>query len=202
MAATTTSLATTTTSTLAATSSTAAAVESTTTTTSTTTTVAPGPGELALSRVVFAPVPYVTITNIGNGPAELGAHWLCQRPAYKQLPDLVLEPGDTVAIGLGTESPPDLVEYVAVLEVGRAIGPIDIDGGEIGLYADPFFDSPTALVDYVEWGSAGHGRSDVAILAGIWVEGDFVELPPEATSMSSSGAGGPGIADWFVDVGG
>jgi hypothetical protein len=171
-------------------------------TTTSTTTVAPGPGRLALTRVVFAPVVYITITNVGNGPAELSAHWLCQRPAYKKLPSLVLEAGDTVAIGFGEDAPPDLVEFAAVIELGDAIGVISKDGGEIGLYLDPFFENPTAMVDYVEWGSSGHGRSSVAVEAGLWTEGAFVTIPPEASSISSSGASGGGVEDWFADVGG
>lgn len=182
--------------------STSVTTEETTTTTSTTTTIAPGPGALALTRVVFTPVAYIAITNIGNAPAALDGYWLCRRPAYEQLPALTLEPGGTVAIGLGDDPPPDLVEFAEIIELGNALGPLDKDGGEIGLYTAATFDNPNAMVDYVEWGSAGHGRSDVAVAAGIWVEGDFVELPPEATSMSSSGAGGVGAADWFADVGG
>ncbi len=191
-----------TTTTSGAASTSAPAVESTTTTSTTTTTIAPGPGALALTRVVFTPVPYITITNIGNAPAALEGHWLCRRPAYVQLPSLTLEPGGTVAVGLGDDPPPDLVEYAEIVELGNALGPLTKDSGEIGLYNGAAFDNPNDMVDYVEWGSAGHGRSDVAVAAGIWVEGDFVDLPPEATSMSSSGAGGPGAADWFADVGG
>lgn len=178
------------------------ATTSTSTTTTTTSTIAPGPGVLALTRVVFGPVVYVTVTNIGNAPTELGQHWLCQRPAYVQLPAFEMQPGDTVAIGLGTDAPPDLVEYAAVFEMGAALGTISKADGEMGLYLEPSFDSPSSMVDYVEWGTSGHGRSGVAVLAGIWIEGEFVEIPPEATSISSSGAGGPGAADWFPDVGG
>lgn len=172
------------------------------TATTTTTTVAPGPGVLALTRVVFEPVAYVTITNVGNGPIELGNHWLCQRPAYVQLPRLELLPGDTVAIGLGDGTPPDLVEYVEVFELGAALGAIAQVEGEAGLYANPFFEDATALLDYVEWGSSGHGRSAVAVQAGIWADGAFVEVPEEAMSISSSGTIGGGPEDWFADIGG
>ncbi len=204
-AATTTRAATTTTvpeTTTTAAESTTTGPPETTTTAPTTTTIAPGPGALALTRVVFEPIVYVTVTNVGNGPIQLGTHWLCQRPAYVKLPDLTMEPGDTVAIGLGDEAPPDLVEYAAVVELGPVLGEITKDDGEMALYSNPFFDDSASILDYVEWGSTGHGRSAVAVAAGIWGEGAFIEVAEEATSLSSSGAIGAGEDDWFVDIGG
>ncbi len=172
------------------------------TTTTTLTTIAPGPGALALTRVVFEPVAYVTVKNVGNGPLELSTHWLCQRPAYVQLPQMTIEPGDTVAIGLGEDAPPELVEYVAVFELGTVLGDLARDDGEMALYTAPFFDDPFSIADYVEWGLPGHGRSNVAVLAGIWEDGAFIEVPIEATSLSSSGTIGAGPEDWFTDIGG
>ncbi len=64
------------------------------------------------------------------------------------------------------------------------------------------FDDPSAIVDYVEWGSPGHGRATTAIAAGIWEEGAFIEVPEEATSIASSGLPAAGFEDWFVEIGG
>lgn len=157
---------------------------------------------LALTRVVFEPIPYLLIRNVGGEPINLGDHWLCQRPAYVQLPELTMEGGDTVAIGLGDEAPPDLAGLVAVLQLGPELGFFTPDQGELGLYAAPDFGAPGAIESYVQWGKAGGGRESVAVEAGIWQEGEFVEIPPEALSISSSGQPQAGVLDWFADLGG
>lgn len=175
---------------------------STTTMSTTTTTISAGPGILAVTSVVFGPPTYVTVTNVGGSPIELGNHWLCQRPAYIQLPSFEMEPGDRVAVGLGEVPPADLVGLTAIFELGDALGEVSRDDGEIALYSAPSFADPNSILDYVEWGSAGHGRSDVAVAAGIWTEGAFVEVPVEALSLSSSGIPSAGFDDWFADIGG
>lgn len=169
----------------------------------TTTTVSPGGGILAMTRLAFQASPFVLITNVGAAPIDLGDHWLCRRPAYKQLPQLLMEPGDTVAVGLGDMPPPDdLVGLAGSVDLGRALGVFTRDDGELALYTAPTFDSATAIVDYVEWGSADHGRESVAVEAGIWTEGAFVEVPPEALALTSSGLPEAGFEDWAAEVGG
>lgn len=169
----------------------------------TTTTVAPGGGVLAMTRLSFQPVPYVLITNVGAAPIDLGDHWLCRRPAYKQLPQLTMQPGDTVVVGLGDTPPPDdLVGLAGSVDLGRALGVITRADGELGLYTAPTFDSPTAIVDYVEWGAADHGRESVAVEAGIWTAGAFVEVPPETLALTSSGLPEAGFEDWAAEIGG
>lgn len=173
------------------------------TTTTTATTVAPGGGVLAMIRLSFQPVPYVLITNVGAAPIDLGDHWLCRRPAYRQLPSIMMDPGDTVVVGLGDTPPPDdLVGLAGSVDLGRALGVITRADGELGLYTAPTFDSPSAIVDYVEWGSADHGRESVAVEAGIWTAGAFVEVPPEALALTSSGLPEAGFEDWAAEVGG
>lgn len=173
-----------------------------TTTTSTTTTLSPTEGALALTRIVFEPSSYVVITNVGGEPTELGQHWLCVFPMYQQLPAQTLAPGESVAVGLDATTPPDLVDFVAVFELGPVVGTPQASDGELGLYNASDFASATAIVDYVEWGSPGHERSVVAIEAGIWSNGAFIDIPEEAFAISSSGTVGGNEADWFVDLGG
>lgn len=184
-------------------STTAASTTTVETTTTTTTTVAPGRGVLAMIRLSFQPSPYVLITNVGAAPIDLGDHWLCRRPSYKQLPQLTMDPGDTVAVGLGDTPPPDdLVGLAGSVDLGRALGAITRTEGELGLYTAPTFDSPSAIVDYVQWGAADHGRESVAVEAGIWTAGAFVEVPPEALALTSSGLPEAGFEDWAAEIGG
>lgn len=173
-----------------------------TTTTTSTTALPPTAGALALTRIVFEPSSYVVVTNVGGEPIELGEHWLCVFPAYQQLPAQTVGPGESVAIGLDEATPPDLVDFVAVFELGPVVGTPQRADGELGLYGAADFGSAAAIVDYVEWGSTGHERSSVAVEAAIWNAGAFIEIPEEAFSISSSGAIGGNEADWFVDLGG
>ena len=171
--------------------------------TGTTTTIATptGPAEFAIMEVVFGANPYVTIANIGLGPGRLGGFWLCQRPLYYEIPRVRLEPGEVVAIALGGDVP-DLIGIAAVFDAGRELGRFLRVDGELGLYRAPAFGDKDAIVDYVEWGSSGHGRSAVAVAAGIWVEGGFVPVPPEAQSIAVSSPPAAGPDQWSALVGG
>jgi hypothetical protein len=167
---TTTQAVTTTTTTQAETTTTTAAE---TTTTATATTTEAGQAQFALSTVGFGESAMIVITNIGGGPGNLGGHWLCQRPSYWEIPPIELAPLEAVAIDAGGETfspPPD----AKTLDDVAAIGNLSPGTGEIGLYSSSSFGSADAIVSYVEWGRSGHGRSSVAVSAGIWSEGSFV----------------------------
>lgn len=162
-----------------ATTTTTTQAETTTTTAATTTSAAPtatteaGSAQFALSMVGFGDSAMIVITNIGGGPGNLSGHWLCQRPAYFEIPAVELAPLEAVAIGAGGEvfSPPPGAK---TLDEVAAVGNLDPGSGEIALYSSNTFGSSDAIVSYVEWGQSGHGRSSVAVGAGIWSEGSFV----------------------------
>ena len=46
--------------------------------------------------------------------------------------------------------------------------------GDIALYKNPFFTSSSEIVSYVQWGSEGLGRENVAVEATLWTAGTFV----------------------------
>jgi hypothetical protein len=172
------------------------------TTTTTTTTIVPTAGTLSLTRIVFLPVPYVTVTNVGNEPVDLGDHWLVAGGARHRLPARTVATGDTVVLGLGDEAPPDVTGVAATIDLGPVLGPVVVEDGEMALFSAAQFAEPAAVVDYVEWGSSGHRRSAVAVAAGLWEERAFVAVPPEAQALSSSGEPTAGPEDWTADVGG
>lgn len=186
-----------TTTTTTAPTTTAAEAEETTTTIETPT----GPAEFAIMEVFFGANPYLTIANIGLGSGNLGSFWLCQRPSYYEIPPVRLEPGEVVAIALGG-AVPDLIGIAAVFDAGRDLGRVVRADGELGLYRAPTFGDKDAIVDYVEWGSSGHGRSAVAVAAGIWVEDGFVPVPPEAQSIAVLSPPANGPDQWSALVGG
>lgn len=159
------------------------------------TTAGGGSAVFAIETVTFGDGAMVVITNTGTGAGELAGHWLCQRPSYFQIPDVALGPGEQVAIALdgdGFAPPPGALTVDAVATVGT----IDPASGELGLYSASQFDDATAIVSYVEWGSAGHGRSSVAVAAGIWTEDGFVATTSATASLSATANPATGPDDW------
>lgn len=119
--------------------------------------------EFVLSTVSFGEDGVVVITNMGDGPGSLEGHYLCQRPNYFGLEDVVVPAGESYTFSATTE-----------------IGLLKPTGGEVGLYTSTDFANSDEILSYVEWGNEGHGRSSVAVAAGIW--GGFV-----ATTDSTDG---------------
>ncbi len=108
-----------------------------------------------------------TLTNAGTEQYDLAGHWLCNRPSYAELPDQVLEPGETLEVGIGGFS---------------------ADGSEVAIYTSSTFSATDDIVTYVAWG-AGGGRQSVAEDAGIW-SGDPVQPTGDAITLT----GAPGSA--------
>jgi hypothetical protein len=152
------------------------------TTAAASTTAGGGSAVFAIETVIFGDGAMVVITNTGTGAGELAGHWLCQRPSYFQIPDATLEPGEQVAIALDGDV--------------ATVGTIDPASGELGLYSSSQFDDASAIESYVEWGSAGHGRSAVAVTAGIWTEGGFVATTSTTASLVATAVPATGPDDW------
>lgn len=181
-----------TTTTTSATTTTAAA-----TSTSAATTTAAGRAQFALSTVGFGDSAMIVITNIGGAPGDLGGHWLCQRPSYYEIPPIELAPLEAVAISAGGElfSPPPGAK---VLDDVATIGTLNPESGEIGLYSSNSFGDSDAIVSYVEWGQSGHGRSSVAVSAGIWSEGSFVATDGASSAITALLLPAEDPVDWEI----
>ena len=126
----------------------------------------------------------VELKNIGETSIDVSTYWLCNFPDYVQLSDLTLECGTLV------------MEPGAVLAVNDFTSFSAADG-EMGLYTGSEFGNVNLIIDYMEWGNSGHRRSALAAEAGIWTEGDFVEIPDEGASLSYDGEG-DSAADWQI----
>ncbi len=136
---------------------------------------------------------WVLLQNTGSTPVSLGGHFLCQRPSYFALPDVTIAAGDIFWVGVTGP-----VDSQPTVGAGGAIGSLDASDGEMGLYSSGSFGDPTSMVSYVEWGSSGHGRSSVAVDAGIWGAGDFVPVLGSLTGAINviDPAAGAGTANW------
>ncbi|MFQ5523219.1 MAG: hypothetical protein ACE5F5_06530 [Acidimicrobiia bacterium] len=178
------------------------APETTTTTAGTTTTEAaeaPGP-QLVLSSLNLGDNGMIVVTNVGTEAGSLSGYFLCQRPNYFALPEVTLEPGQSFAISTGGSvflPPPGAITSDELATVGT----LSPTGGEMGLYSSSDFNSPSAIVSYLEWGSSGHGRSSVAVEAGIWPAGGFVPTAEDTSFVSANTLPATEPAHWQASSG-
>ena len=94
----------------------------------------------------------VEITNNGSADLDPNGIILCNFPDYAPIAG-----ADPIAPGASIT--------VDAAALGVELGD---DEGELGLYTASEFENPEAIVAYVEWGTADHRRSSVAVDAGIW----------------------------------
>ena len=159
------------------------------------TTDASSPAALEITSVSFGDGSMVVITNVGDAAVNLGGHWLCQRPAYFELPEVEVGPGQSFAMSLGGSvfvPPPGAI----TVEETASLGAFTPGSGELGLYSSSSFGSADAIVSYVEWGTPGHGRSGTAVEAGIWVNGGFVETTDDTVSIDRTNLDATGPDAW------
>jgi hypothetical protein len=132
----------------------------------------------AINEIGLGPNGYVALTNFTDVPVTTDGLYLCQGADCFALPDAVVAPGEAarVVVGDGTG-----LEGVVVTEAD--IGELRSPDGEIALYASPDFDEPGAMLVYLEWGSTPHKLTDVALAAGLWVEGSFAPTSEDATRL-------------------
>ncbi len=146
-------------------------------TTAAATTEAPapsGPSPIVIASVDFAAGTAV-LRNVGTTDYDLAGHFLCNRPSYVPLPEETVAAGATMTVDL------------------TGLG-VSASGGELGLYTSSSFGDASAIIRYVEWGSAGHGRTSTAVEAGVWADGDFVDNG--GADIASTGDDPTGAADW------
>ncbi|WP_306643600.1 T9SS type A sorting domain-containing protein [Sanyastnella coralliicola] len=125
----------------------------------------------------------VEIKNLGMMEVPVGNYFLCSFPIYTEIEDMTIVSGD---LNLG----PGEILVVSGHEMG------DSDD-ELGLYILPQYSNSGAIIDYVEWGSSGHVRANVAIGAAIWSMGDFIPTVNAGESVQWDGEGDTS-GDWFL----
>ncbi len=138
--------------------------------------------DFAITEVNFE-TGMVTVTNVGSETGNLEGHALCQRPSYLTLPDTELAPGESAQFSSG------------------GLGGLDPDNGEVGLYSSGSFSSAADILSYVEWGRSGHGRSSVAVEAGIWPDASFVITGPDSIAIIAPEPPATDPDGWFIEAG-
>lgn len=124
----------------------------------------------------------VEIVNNGEGTVDLSGYFLCLGPGtYQRIGDLTVNGNLQLAAG----------EYLSVsYEMPNA------EGG-LGLYTNnsDFTDAST-LADFVQWGTGGTARENVAVAAEIWTTGEFVPVMGNADNTIIFDGEGIGASNW------
>jgi hypothetical protein len=132
----------------------------------------------AINEVGLGPNGFVALTNFTDVPASLGGLVLCQGSQCFELPDVVVEAGQTVRIAAG-----DGAGHDGVVATRATLGELRPSDGEIALVTLPELDDPGAMLVYFQWGSTPHELTQRAIDAGLWVEGGYGPTSDNATRL-------------------
>jgi hypothetical protein len=119
----------------------------------------------------------VEVTNFGSSSVNLSGWFFCHQLTYPPL-------SGSIAAG---ESRQFTVNFSQT-------------ASDLCLYNSSVFTSTSAMQDFVQWGSGGHGRESVAVSKGIWTSGFFLALPSAGKSFHARGLSTTGsrTGNWFV----
>jgi hypothetical protein len=132
----------------------------------------------AIKEVGLGPEGFVALTNFTDTPASLAGLTLCQGSECFELPDVVVDPGETVRVAAG-----DGTGFEGVVATRATFGELRPADGEIALFASQELDDPQAILIYFQWGSTPHNLTQVAVDAGLWVRGGFGPSSQHATRL-------------------
>lgn len=109
----------------------------------------------------------ITIKNFGSTTIDVSTWRLCNFPNYQLLSSS--NPSGSLNMAPGAE-----------VTVNNTVNLMNNDG-ELGLYINTSWSSPSSMRDYLQWGSSGHQRESVANSAGYWTSGTFLQPSPPFT---------------------
>ena len=142
-----------------------------------------------LGTVVFGEQGRIDVVNTGSITGNVHGYWIAVHPFYLELPSAIVDVGERVTVSLDPEATEALVHADGLLPI------LEAADGEVGLYSNGNFGDPSAIIDYVEWGSAGHFRSTVAVAAGIWDETKVIATGGDEGGLEPNPDGPPVLLD-------
>ncbi len=129
---------------------------------------------------------WVELYNEGDTEVDISGLILCEPPAYPTL-------GSLTALAGSTTIPAGGYLVVAWSDIGDA-------DAEVGLYAagTTNFADENTILDYMQYGSAGHAREVPAVAAGVWAAGEFVANADAGMSLQYVDNGTVGSGNWVA----
>jgi hypothetical protein len=139
----------------------------------------PGSGAFfTIDEVGLGPNGHIALTNFTDNPADLAGLNLCQGFACYDLPDVVVNAGETIRIATG-----DGAGLEKVAAVYATIGELHPSDGEVVLATEPLIQEPGEILLYLQWGSTPHQFTELAVQAGLWLEGSYAPSSQNATRL-------------------
>ena len=132
----------------------------------------------SINEIGLGPDGYVALTNFTDVSVSTGGLILCQGSTCFELPDVVVGAGETVRIAVG-----DGTGHGWVVATRATLGELRPSDGEIALVVSQELDDPQAMLVYFQWGSNPHDLTQIAVDAGLWVEGGFGPSSQNATRL-------------------
>ncbi len=156
------------------------------------------PGVLVISGIQFSGEDsFVRLTNLNTAIMTMIGWQLCSDLAYWEIPDIAMDPDQVLDVGFGAGT-----DTEGKVFTNGALPVPDPAGGEFAFYTSTKFDRPSAIFHYVQWGKAGGPREEIAVKAGIWEAGAFIDASPIADGGVLEYDGRvPGQGDWAARAG-
>ena len=150
-------------------------------------------GQVRINEVGYSGVDFqgaskwVELHNTDSSDVDVSSFWLCNFPNYTQIANLTALQGSTTIPAGGF--------LVVALD---ALGDGD---GEVGLYQDiggdfGNFGRAGFILDYMQYGSAGHQRESVAVADSVWDAGTFGPAAANGQSLAFIGGGSTTAEAW------
>ena len=126
---------------------------------------------------------WVELYNAGTEEEDVSDLFLCDFPSYPRISSLTVLSGSMTIPAGG---------YLVV-----SWSNVD-DDAEIGLYTSDTnnFGEASFVIDYMQYGSAGHTREPAAVEAQVWTAGEFVALAPTGQSLQYFDNSMVGSGNW------
>jgi hypothetical protein len=149
-----------------------------------TSTVFPDNGfQFEISEVGLGEDGWVALRNYTDEPASLADLYLCQPPDCVALPDEEVPPESTAYVAVSSG---DGLDNVVVTDADLTLAP---PNGELALFSGDDTSDAEKIRSYLQWGSHPHEGTDVAIEAGLWIEGSYAPTSEAATLLFRSDEG-------------
>lgn len=128
---------------------------------------------------------WVELFNSGDEAVDVSGYVLCNFPEYAPIGDAEIVSGELTIPAGG---------YLVV-----RWDKFGVDDSEVGIYSrGGEFGNSETIVDYLQYGSAGHRRETVGDEAGVWTTGLALEVPGDGQSLIFVGMSDDHAANWAV----
>lgn len=111
----------------------------------------------------------VTIKNFGTTTVDIGSYRLCSIFSYRTLSSQTTVISGSLNLAPDAEVTVSIPNWLSLSASAADLG-LYLPTGNFGVAAN--------MVDFMQWGSGGIGRESVAVTAGFWTAGTFINIAP------------------------